>query len=370
MTSPTYIFAGGGTGGHLYPALAVAQELARLAPGANIVFACSGRAIDRVVLDPTPYAVVPQPVVPLPRSLMAVPKFIASWLASRRLARRMIADLKPAAVLGLGGFAAAPIVRQAHAAGVRAAMLNPDAVPGKANQYLARYVERIFTQFESTRECFAPRHRDKVQAAGCPVRASLLGARREQAAAELGLRPDRLTLLVAGGSLGAESINRAIDALAHPLAAHADRWQLLHVTGPAKAAQPPAQAGMFVRRMEYCQRMDLAYAAADLVLCRGGAVTVAELSALGKPAVIMPYPYHADQQQKLNASQLAAAGACVVCDDRIDASANACELQGSLLAIMGDSGRLAVMAQAAARCAKPAAAADVARWLCQSSSRG
>jgi len=384
-----FIFAGGGTGGHLYPGLAVAGELQKARPGARIVFACSDRPIDRRILDALPFGVAPQPVRPLPRSpfrLGAWWSFLRAWSASAALARDMVRDLKPSAVLGLGGFAAGPVVKEAARRGIRTALLNPDAVPGKANQYLARRVEAIFTQFASTKECFPADIRGKVRHVGCPIRAVFTDpaqpGRRDEATRHFGLRADRKTLLVVGGSMGAATINGAIAALAPELDELADEWQLLHVTGPGTGDHGPGTRGadsgsqvpdsgsqvscprsLFSLRLEYCDRMDLAYAAADLSLCRAGAGTVAELAATLTPAVLMPYPYHKDQQQRLNAAGLAEAGAAVICEDAKDAQANAVRLREVLIPLMKDPSGLQRMRRGASRFAKPQAANDVAQWL-------
>lgn len=366
MGSKFYIFAGGGTGGHLYPGLAVAEELIRLEGEAKIVFACSDRAIDRRILDPQPYAVIPQPVRPLPRGLPELPGFLKAWFSSMAQAREMVGDLRPAGVLGLGGFAAGPMVRRAAAKGIRTAFLNPDAVPGKANQYLARHVEAIFTQFESTRRHFPPRLQGKVRPVGCPIRTSLLGADRAEAIRHFELDAARKTLLVFGASLGAASINEAIIALAADLEALAEPWQVIHVSGPEKLKEVAAawrSRPIAVKAVEYCNRMDLAYAAADLALCRSGAGTVAELAATATPAILMPYPYHKDQQQRHNAAPLASSGAAVLCEDTKDPSSNAQALREVLLPLLKDPPRLETMRQAARGLAKPRAAQDVAKWL-------
>ncbi len=366
MSNNVYIFAGGGTGGHLYPGLAVAEQILKLQPGATIVFACSNRAIDRRILDPLPYAIVPQAVRPVPRSPMQLWPFLKAWVQSARQARDMVHDLKPQAVLGLGGFAAAPLVKQAAKAGIRRGFLNPDAVPGRANQYLARLSQAIFTQFASTTDCFAPAVRDRVRPVGCPVRAAFGGASRDEAIAHFKLRADRKTLLVLGGSLGAASLNDALVALGGDLDALADRWQVLHIAGPEKYAQiAQAHVGrkIAVTCIEYCHRMELAFAAADLALCRGGAGTIAEIYATGTPAVILPYPYHADQQQRLNAQPLVAAGAGLVVEDKVDAAANAAALRTTLLPLMLEDSRLSSARAAAQRIARPHAALDVAQWM-------
>ncbi len=361
---PIFIFAGGGTGGHVYPGLAVAGELVRLRPDARIVFACSDRPIDRHILEPTPYAIVAQPVQPLPASIAAAARFVRCYLASALQARQMIADLHPSAVLGLGGFAAAPVVCRAAKCGVRTAMLNPDAVPGKANRMLARRADVIFTAFAATADKFPAAARARVRHVGCPVRRSFLEADRHQALDHFGLRGDRKTLVVNGGSLGAASINQAVVLLAGELGELGGTWQVLMITGKDKAgATLDARGGLHVRTLDYCERMDLAYAAADLSLGRAGAGTVAELSATATPAVLMPYPYHADQHQRLNAAELCQAGAAIIVDDAKTPQTNAARLRDTLLPILRDPARLDAMRQAARSVKGAHAAQSVARWL-------
>lgn len=372
----TYIIAGGGTGGHLYPALAAAEQLGRLVPRAKIVFACSSREIDRRILDPMPYGVVSQPVRPLPRGPRGWPAFLKAWVASSLQARQMVRDLRPAAVLGTGGFAAAPLVKAAASRGIATALLNPDAVPGKANLFLARRADVIFTQFPATLSAFPAGVRGKVRCVGCPVAERFLTATRALAVERFALRGDRATLLVLGGSLGAASINDVLAALAADMTALAEAWQVLHITGPTKDQSPvgagkqrdsggDGATGPHAVRLEYCHQMELAYAAADLVLCRAGAATVAELAATATPAVFLPYPYHKDQHQKLNAAPLAEAGAAVILQDRISAAANAEMLRRELIPLMQDSRRLAGMKRSARALCRPRAAADVAAWLAE-----
>lgn len=363
MSGPVYIFAGGGTGGHLYPGLAVAGEVARLRPDARVVFVCSNRLIDRRVLDPTPWAFVPQPVRPLPRRPWQVPGFLRAWWASRRLGRDLLRDLNPVAVLGLGGFAAGPLVREAAARSIPTGLLNPDAVVGKANRYLARFADVVFAQFESIADELPEGLGGKVRAVGCPVRPGLTEGRRSEAVEHFGLWTDRRTLLVLGGSLGAASINAAVVRLGGDLDALGDRWQLLHVTGPSKDGPPAGGGRMHVVRREYVERMDLAYAAADLALCRGGASTIAELAATGTPAVVLPYPHHADRQQWRNAEALEKRGAAVIVPDAADPGANAETLRTELVAILRDEARLETMQAAADTGGHADAASRVAEWL-------
>ena len=360
--APVYIFAGGGTGGHLVPALAVAEALLAVQPGAGVVFACSDRPIDRRILSATPFPFVPQPIRPLPRSLLGWGGFLKGLRGSRLVARDLLRDLRPAAVFGLGGFAAAVATRAAARAGIRTGLMSIDAMPGVANRHLARYVDRIFSHYRRSQGEYG-RWGGKVELVGFPVRRSLLAADAAQARRFFGLRQDRQTLLVMSGSLGAANINQAVAALGADLDELAGQWQLMHVAGPGKTDQaiggggeaPHARGplhGVWRPRihrsiLEFCDRMDLAYAAADLVLCRAGAATVGELAAVGKPAVLVPYPYHRDQHQRANAAEMVEAGAAEVVTDACDPAENAEALRRSLIAVMRDPQRLAKMAGAA-----------------------
>lgn len=363
---PTFIFAGGGTGGHLAPALAVAEEIRAASPHAVILFLCTDKPVDARFLDAAGHGRVIQPIRPLPRSPLGWGDFYLRWRRSLALASAVLRNLRPAAVLGLGGYAAGPAVRQAAARGIPAALLNPDGVPGKANRYLARRADVVFTQFEDTAACFPAAVRPRIRAVGCPVRRSLMMGDAARILASVGLSGDRKTLAVMGGSLGAETINRAVLALAADLASRQDHWQVLHVTGAGKAAEvleQYAKAGVRAGILEFCSTMGDFYAAADLVIGRAGANSVAELAVTGTPSVLLPYPFHRDRQQYHNAAPLAAAGAAVIVDDAADPALNADRLRSSLLPLLDSPDRLTAMARAARSLARPQAAGEVAQWM-------
>ena len=365
MPRDRYIFAGGGTGGHLYPGLAVAEALAERDPESLVVFACSERRIDRDILGRSPWPFAPQPVRPVPRRPWHGPGFLRAWWASARLARRLIADLRPRAVLGLGGFAAGPVVAAAGRAGIPAALLNPDAVPGKANRFLARRSAAIFTQFPAAGEHFDPRDRGKVAAVGCPVRRCFTAADRNEAFSHFQLDPDRGVLLVCGGSSGARLVNLAAAELAEDIARLDRPWQVLHISGAElydETVRAWRGAAVGVKVLPFCRRMELAYAAADLAVARGGASTVAELAETATPAVILPYPFHADRQQELNAGPLVECGSAVRVEDSRDVAANAQRLRQTLLPLLGEPAKLSAMREAAGQAPRRAADA-VADWL-------
>lgn len=367
MKTRLYILAGGGSGGHLYPGLAVAEEIIRQTPDAKIVFACSERSIDRQILTDTPYAIAPLPIRPASARPLKALGFGVRMAQSMWRARRMLTRLQPSAVLGLGGFASVPVTWWAARMGFRTAILNPDAVAGKANGLLARRVERVFTQFECTWADLPKRAREHVQLVGCPIRRGLAEGQRDLAIKHFGLLKTRKTLLVFGASLGAASINAAMAELIGDLDELAARWQVLLITGRNKTGSisntPPRHKGIRVRTLEYCDRMDLAYAAADLAVCRAGASTVAELAATATPAVVMPYPHHGDDHQRRNAEALAEAGGAAICTDSGDTQINAGVLRAVLLPIMQDNARVEAMSAAAGSLGHPDAALQVAQWL-------
>ena len=151
MSDPTTIFlAGGGTGGHLFPGIAVAQALRTLMPDARCVFLCTTRSIDRTILEPSGFCFIEQPIVPPVKSIGGLLKFCRSWRETKDLVRRNSREQKPAAVLGLGGYAAGVAVKMAAARSIPAALINPDVVPGKANQFLLAGVQAVCCQFEQT----------------------------------------------------------------------------------------------------------------------------------------------------------------------------------------------------------------------------
>lgn len=370
MSRNIYIFAGGGTGGHLYPGLSVAQQLKRQDPDSLAVFACSNRPIDQQVLGEYEHVIVPQVVKPVTKSPLKIPGFLHAWVKSLSQAKRLIADLKPRAVVGLGGFAAGPIVKIAADRKIPSALLNPDIIPGKANRYLAGKVDAIFTQFESTSQCFTPQIRSKVQLTGCPVRPELLEGTKARACEEFGLVPGRKTLLVFGGSTLAESISDAMSELAADFDHLAETWQILIATGTKKfnsVSRAFNARPVHTVVLEYCSKMDLAYAAADLAICRGGAGTVAELSATATPAIILPYPHHADRQQYKNSEDGQNQGRFIVLDDRSNPALNAQSLRGELFELLENADKLEAMKQRATGSAQAGAAREIASWMIQAS---
>lgn len=314
------VFAGGGTGGHLYPAIAVADALRGRAAVHFI------GAADRLEASIVPQAGYPLHTIaarPFSRGLSVQTLRMAGSNALGILqALRLLQTLRPDAVIATGGYvsfpvmAAARILRGVRRSNAALALLEPNARPGLTNRLLAPLVDEVWGAFASGT---APFGRSYVRT-GIPVRASLLRRTdRIGAARRLGLDPARRTIVAVGGSQGARSINEAVAALVTRRALPRD-WQILHVSGrrdyaymQAEEREPHGENQIVL--VPYLADLADAYAAADLVIARAGASTLGELAALGMPAVLVPYPHAAEDHQRLNAELFVQAGAAVVLED-------------------------------------------------------
>ncbi len=363
--SRTIFLAGGGTGGHLYPGIAVAQSLQQIAPDLKPVFLCTERAIDRTILEPTGFEFIPQPIVPPVKSMGGLLKFWKAWRETKDLIRKLHRELEPAAVLGLGGYAAGVAVKYAAHANVPTAILNPDVIPGKANVYLMRDVKAVCCGFDATRDHISTSLHSKLIVTGCPIRLALkhLPA-RAQAAGRLGLNPMLSTLLITGASQGAVSVNEATLAVVGSL--NLQGWQILHLAGKDHAAAVRAayrEAEIEAAVVDFTPAMEDVWAVADLAVCRSGASTCAELTACQVPSILMPYPFHKDMHQRANADVLAEAGAAVLIDDRKEAKQNARQLKPVLESLLHDASKRGAMRVAAKALGKLCAADDVAKVI-------
>ncbi|MBV9699456.1 MAG: undecaprenyldiphospho-muramoylpentapeptide beta-N-acetylglucosaminyltransferase [Candidatus Eremiobacteraeota bacterium] len=324
----TVVFAGGGTGGHLYPAIAIADALR---DRASIAFIGAANRLETTIVPRAGYPLYTIAGHPMPRrpSLDLVKTAVANlWGTAQSL--RLLAALRPDLIVATGGYVcfpvalAARIARLAKRSGPPVVLLEPNAAPGLTNRLLAPIVDETWHQV--------------------PIRESLRRLpSRDVAAQRLGLDPSLRGILVLGGSQGARTINDAVAALARE-GAIPQGWQVLHVTGEPDYARvtaalenEPAMERYAVRA--YLDDMADAYACADLVVARAGASTLGELCALGRPAILVPYPHAAEGHQARNASRLQDAGAALVVDD----AAVAAGALGGMLAVVTVPQRLAEM---------------------------
>lgn len=318
------MIAGGGTGGHLFPGIAVAEALRRRDPAAPVVFVGSARGIESRVVPHVGFPLETLPIAPLrgrgSRDQLAA---LAALVRSVPRARALIRTFAPDAIVGLGGYASAPTVVAGRMTGTPIVLLEQNARAGLTTRLLARLADRVCVSFADSAAQFPTA---KAVVTGNPVRWSV------PVAAPGGDAHAGLTLLVFGGSAGARTLNEAGPGLRAALA-DVSGVRLIHQTGAeaeitVRAAY--AAAGLDAEVHAFIIDMAAAYAAADLVICRAGATTLAELAAVGKPAILVPYPYAADDHQRANAESLVRAGAARMV---LDADATAERLAAEVRAL-------------------------------------
>ena len=356
MTLPTarplsVVLAGGGTGGHIEPMLALADALRRRSgAGGEPRITCLGtaRGMETRLVPARGYDLRLIPPVPLPRTptvdLLRVPGRVRRAVAETR---GLLEELEADVVVGFGGYVALPAYLAARRARIPIVVHEQNALPGLANRVGARLAARVAVTAPGT-----PLHRGEH--VGMPLRTAISTldrpALRAEARAAFGLDADRPTLLVFGGSQGAASVNRALVGAADALTAAG--VQVLHARGPKNTdvtvpARPDGSAPYVV--VDYLERMDLAYAAADLALCRSGAVTVAELSAVGLPAVFVPLPI-GNGEQRRNALPVVDAGGGLLVED---AELTPSWIEASVVPLLTDPAALAGYARHAAAAGVP-----------------
>ncbi len=343
------ILAGGGTGGHVIPALAIAHELQKQY-NAEILFIGTARGIENRLV---PAAGFPLRLVQVGalnkvsfktrlKTLFDLPR--AVWDA-----RRILAEFRPDIVIGVGGYASGPAMLAAILKGTPTLAFEPNVVPGFANRIVARWVSGAAVHFEETARYFR-----NAEVTGVPVREAFF---RIVGQATTNANP---TLLVFGGSQGANAINQAMIQCLPELVKQIPNIHIIHQTGErgyndAQAAYQ--QTGMAAEVAPFITDMPSVFARADLLLCRSGASTVAEITAAGKPAVFVPFPLAADDHQRVNAQALERAGAAVVAEET---QLERVWLADTIAALLTDPGRLQRMSAAARSLAHRDAARDIA----------
>ncbi|TGE14659.1 undecaprenyldiphospho-muramoylpentapeptide beta-N-acetylglucosaminyltransferase [Hymenobacter elongatus] len=329
------IISGGGTGGHIFPAVAIANELRRRQPEAEILFVGANGRMEMTRVPEAGYQIVGLDISGLQRRL--TPQnllFPVRVFRSVRKAGKLLQDFKPDAVVGVGGYASAPVLLAATSRNIPSLIQEQNSYAGLVNKLLSRRVDKICVAYEGMGKFFPA---DKLVLTGNPVRTEIASSSRAEAQAFFGLSPIKRTLLVVGGSLGARTLNEAT-AAALPLL-RAAGIQLLWQTGklyyPKAAAEAAPFAADRLQALEFVQRMDLAYAAADVVISRAGALSVSELCLTGKPSILVPSPNVAEDHQTKNARALVEKDAALLVSDA-DAQA---QLYDEVLRLLSDPAR-------------------------------
>jgi UDP-N-acetylglucosamine--N-acetylmuramyl-(pentapeptide) pyrophosphoryl-undecaprenol N-acetylglucosamine transferase len=363
MSQRHYFFAGGGTGGHIYPNIAVAQKLREIDPEGQKVFFCSPRAIDAQILCQYDFEFLPLPARPFDKRPDRMLRFLFAFIQSYEFVKKILRPYKDQAVLlSSGGFSSAPAMLAAGRLKVPIIMMNIDMVPGKANKMFTSLAREIFIQFEASAKNFV-KTSAPVHVSGCPLREQFDNPEPLRAVEELGLDNYKKILLITGASSGAASINEAVCKLL-PMLGQLNDWQIVHLTGRSQYQQV-LESYQNVRIthtiVDYYENMADLLGAAHLVVGRAGAVSVAEFAASGKAVIFLPYPYHDDRHQYQNASPLVEAGGAVIVDDIIgESERTAQELGNQLLLLMADRNQLEKMGAASRGVFKAEAAKKIA----------
>jgi UDP-N-acetylglucosamine--N-acetylmuramyl-(pentapeptide) pyrophosphoryl-undecaprenol N-acetylglucosamine transferase len=356
------LIAGGGTGGHVFPGLALAEEVVTRHPGNDAVFVGTARGLEAQVVPAAGYPIELIEVRGLKGKGLLL-GLLGLLLLPRAFLRslRILGSWKPDVVVGVGGYASGPLVLAAWMLRIPTAVQEQNAVAGFTNRMLGRVVDAAFTAFPETAACFP---RGRAFQLGNPIRRQLLESFMHPGPAR-----DQPGLLVFGGSQGAHALNmRVIEALPH-LADLRGRLRIVHQTGARDreaVERGYGAVGFEAEVLDFIDDMSSAYAAADLVVCRAGATTLAELTVCRKPSILIPFAAAADNHQVINATSLLRAGAAVMIEER--------DLTGELLAseiraVLAHPERRQAMARAAGRLGSPAAASEIADFCAGLSER-
>jgi UDP-N-acetylglucosamine--N-acetylmuramyl-(pentapeptide) pyrophosphoryl-undecaprenol N-acetylglucosamine transferase len=335
--------AGGGTGGHIFPGLAVAREFRRREPGTRVLYlGAAGRLEERVVPREGPAVRFHGLRVSGLKGQGPLGAIRALVLAARAFGecRREIAAFGADLLLGTGGYSSGPAALAARTLGIPVVLQEQNAVPGLTNRLLARIALRVFIAFEPARRHFPA---GRAVLAGNPVRDEALGA-----GAVVGLNPG-LRLLVLGGSQGARGVNRLVAGALPALAAAGLDVSFVHQSGDLEREAVAAAyrgAGLSAEVAAFFDAMGQRYGAADLVIARAGAGTIAEIAANGRPAILIPFPHAAGDHQRSNARWLADRGGALIIEEQAADAPG--ELARAIAALVGDRERLRAMAQASA----------------------
>lgn len=351
------MIAGGGTGGHVYPGVALVDELRAL--DAETKFLWIGTR-DRIEARAVPAAGIPIEFLKVSflkgRRGIGLLKSLASLPWSGWQAMKAVRAFRPDALVGLGGFVSGPVVVAAFLQRVPVYLLEQNAIPGRSNRISARFARRVFGTF---RECEAYFPAGRTVIAGNPIRREILECPRVERRPEAPIR-----VLVFGGSQGATSLNESVPALLCRAASEAGvRLEVTHGSGRGRAAGIAERydAGVVdVKVVEYIDDMASVYARSDFVVCRAGATTISELTAVGLPACYVPFPFAADDHQTANARSVAdVGGGLVIPDERVADDAAVRELAD----VLGSEERLRTMAANARRVGRPDAGEVIARTI-------
>jgi UDP-N-acetylglucosamine--N-acetylmuramyl-(pentapeptide) pyrophosphoryl-undecaprenol N-acetylglucosamine transferase len=352
------LFAGGGTAGHLVPAINIALAMRSIDDTTTPLFIGKRNGIEREMVERFGFDIMEIDVVGMRRTPVGFMKFVLNWRRGYRQTLRIMEEFEPLAVVGTGGYVSAPAVRAAHKLNIPIYIQEQNSLPGLTTRIGNRYAEIVFTAYEAAEKYLDA---EKCQLVGNPIRQDIISENRESAYRQFDLDSQKNTLLVMGGSSGAENINRIIAEMILEQF-FPENWQVLWQTG--RRNYPDISRSVPVDRLNgaivpFIDDMPAAYAIADLVLSRAGAMALSEISAIGLPPILIPYPYATGDHQTMNAKRFEDAGAATVVSEK---QMNK-RLRNTLNYIMADDNLRMKMSAAARKMGRPDAAKVIARTI-------
>jgi UDP-N-acetylglucosamine--N-acetylmuramyl-(pentapeptide) pyrophosphoryl-undecaprenol N-acetylglucosamine transferase len=343
------LIASGGSGGHLFPAFAVAEEIQRRSPESQVILTTGPREIEREICASAGRTATVLPLIPGSEAKQHPLKFARALWASRRMAARLIAESRPDVVVGTGGFTMTPVVHSALRAKVPVVLLEQNVIPGRATRWYARKAAAVCSSFEVMTP---PLSGARVEVTGNPVRSAIATLRGSPS-------PESRTLLVLGGSQGARALNESLAWIASHHPGTLQPWKVMHQTGGEEPARKLSavyeQTGVQAEVRAFFGDMAEVYARAGLVIARAGATTLAELACAGIPSVLVPYPHARDLHQHANARVFEKRGAAIVVEQETETAATAERIRVALDTFANQSTRLS-MSKQMRELAKPDAA--------------
>lgn len=320
MSPLKIIISGGGTGGHIYPAIAIADAIKELRPDTQFLFVGAKGKMEMKKVPDAGYKIEGLWISGIKRSLsLSNLSFPFKLIHSSIRAKKIIKEFQPDVAVGTGGYAAGPILRAAGKAGIPTLLQEQNALPGITNRLLGQKAKRVCVAYPGLEKYF---DKNKILLTGNPVRKKVIDieGKREKALQHFGQNPNLKTVLIVGGSLGSLNINNALIQNIENIKNQADKFQLIWQTGERTYAQVEEALKKHkpqnIKAVKFINEMDLGYAAADLVISRAGAIAVSEISLVQKPVILVPFPFAAENHQKLNAEALQKRKAAEMIEDK------------------------------------------------------
>jgi UDP-N-acetylglucosamine--N-acetylmuramyl-(pentapeptide) pyrophosphoryl-undecaprenol N-acetylglucosamine transferase len=352
------LLAGGGTAGHLMPAINIALAIKNIDESTRFMFVGKKNGMEREIVEKSGFEIKEIEIIGMKRNLKGIINFALKWRAGYKQSMAVLNDFDPDVVIGTGGYLSAPVLRAANKLDKKIYIQEQNSLPGLATRSSAKFAEKIFIVYESASN-YLPA--DKCVLIGNPIRTDLFNLNIQDSRKQFGLNPDKNTMLILGGSLGAAGVNNAVMKLVVEKNIPED-WQILWQTGKSNfdlVQDNLPDDCLNVVAVPFIHDMPAAYASADLVISRAGAMALSEITAVGLPSILIPYPHATGDHQTINAKSLKSDNAAIL----ISESETDSKLINAVLDLINDKDKRDEISQNAKKIGKPNAANKIARII-------